>query len=276
MKEILGFDEIIYHENECTVVKSIPAAAVFFEGHYPGNPIYPGVMQLELAASAAKLFMESLGYKETLIKRIKKFRYLKKISPGQVITVNLKYIKCVADGQEIDVTMIAEGERVSYGSLIIGKEFEEPLYQYLYETKTQLLTMRSAGIGKCLPHRFPFMHIDGIIELIPGKTVKALKNVSANDYVFWGEEPGVPFPPLHMIEVFAQGTGVLCNFRGIPLLGVLSGVAFWGNAYPGDQMIVDASIIKTVADKHIIGGTIKVGNREIFNIETVITGMQDE
>ncbi|MDR1066370.1 MAG: hypothetical protein LBL35_02895 [Clostridiales bacterium] len=272
MKEILGFDEVIRHDNECSATKTIPAAAVFFEGHYPKNPIYPGVLQLELAVSAAKLFLESMGYTDTAIKYIKKFRYVKKASPGQIATIKLKYVKDVEQGQEIDAAMLVEGERISYGTFVIGKKLEEPLEQFIYETKTQKIAMRYAEIGEYAPHRFPFAHIDGIIELIPGKTIKALKNVSSNDYVFWGEKPGTPFPPSLMIEVFAQGAGIVCDFSGLPLLGVLAGVNFLGNAYPGDQMIVDAYVVKSISGKTILAGGIKVGDHEIFSVENVICG----
>ena len=272
MKEILGFDEIIYNGDELTAIKTIPTSAVFFEGHYPGNPIFPGVLQLDLAVFAAQLLSKSIEYTDTLIKHIKKFRFLKMIYPGQIVTVKLKYIKSAVYGHEIDVTIVVEGERVSYGTLVMSKKQEESTNQFLFDSKKQNFVMGASEIRKYLPHRFPFAHIDGVVELIPGHSIRALKNISSNDYAFWGEEPGTPFPPLLMIEVFSQGAGMVCDFNGFPLLGVLACVDFLGNAYPGDQMFVEASVVKSISDKRMITGSIKVGDQVIFNVDNVICG----
>ena len=230
---------------------------------------------MELAVSASQLLLESVGNADTTIKYINKFRFLKKIGPGQTLTLNLKYIKDTEHGQEIDAAIFIKDERVSYGSFLVSKKpqnkAQESCRQFLtegyqrYNTKMPRLAMGTAEIAKLLPHRYPFIHIDGIIELIPGQRIKTLKNISANDYVFWGKEPGTPFPPLLMLEGL-QGSAIVCNSR-LPLMSLLSGVSFLGDVYPGDQMIVEISVLKTISDKHIITGNITVGNQVVFNLE---------
>ena len=61
-----------------------------------------------------------------------------------------------------------------------------------------------------LPHRYPFLLIDRVIDYVPGKTLKGVKNVSFNEPQFQGHFPGTPvFPGVMIIEALAQATGVL-------------------------------------------------------------------
>ena len=65
-------------------------------------------------------------------------------------------------------------------------------------------------IQKILPHRYPFLLIDRIIALDPGKFVQAVKNVSINEPFFQGHFPGQPvFPGVLILEAMAQAGGFL-------------------------------------------------------------------
>lgn len=109
------------------------------------------------------------------------------------------------------------------------------------------------GIGeilKTLPHRYPFLLVDRILELEPGKRVIGIKNVTFNEEFFQGHFPGNPvMPGVLVLEAMAQ-------VAGIALLGVvpekekkllyLSGVdrcRFRRPVVPGDQLRIEAEII---------------------------------
>ena len=63
---------------------------------------------------------------------------------------------------------------------------------------------------KILPHRYPFLLIDRVLELEPGRRVLALKNVSCNEPFFQGHWPGRPIMPgVLIVEALAQAAGVL-------------------------------------------------------------------
>ena len=65
-------------------------------------------------------------------------------------------------------------------------------------------------IQKILPHRFPFLLIDRVIELEEGKSIDAYKNVSISEHIFQGHFPGHPiYPGVMIVEGMAQAGGIL-------------------------------------------------------------------
>ena len=71
-------------------------------------------------------------------------------------------------------------------------------------------------IVKILPHRYPFLLVDRIIELEPDKRIVGLKNVTINEHFFQGHFPGAPvMPGVLIIEAMAQVAGVLI-YRDMP------------------------------------------------------------
>ena len=102
-----------------------------------------------------------------------------------------------------------------------------------------------------LPHRYPFLLVDRILDLDPGKSVVALKNVSVNEPFFQGHFPGVPvMPGVLILEAMGQAGGVLA-YVSLPerLKGRLvyfTGIdkaRFRKPVVPGDQLILESKII---------------------------------
>ncbi|TJZ76157.1 3-hydroxyacyl-ACP dehydratase FabZ [Chitiniphilus eburneus] len=72
------------------------------------------------------------------------------------------------------------------------------------------ITMNITEILKYLPHRYPFLLVDKVLELEPGKSIKAVKNVTMNEQFFTGHFPQYPvMPGVLIIEALAQAAGVL-------------------------------------------------------------------
>jgi 3-hydroxyacyl-[acyl-carrier-protein] dehydratase len=107
-------------------------------------------------------------------------------------------------------------------------------------------------IMNLLPHRYPFIMIDRILELVPGEKVVALKNVTINEPFFQGHFPGSPIMPgVLMIEAMGQAGAVLAA-ESLPeeeqgsliyFMGV-NKVKFRKPVVPGDQIIFELKFLK--------------------------------
>ncbi|WP_025770442.1 UDP-3-O-(3-hydroxymyristoyl)glucosamine N-acyltransferase [Thioalkalivibrio sp. HK1] len=105
----------------------------------------------------------------------------------------------------------------------------------------------------CLPHRYPFLLIDRVIDYVPGQSMVAIKNVTINEPFFPGHFPGRPVMPAVMIlEAMAQTTGVLAlrSFEKTPsqnAMYYLAGVdraRFRQPVVPGDQLRIEVRILR--------------------------------
>jgi 3-hydroxyacyl-[acyl-carrier-protein] dehydratase len=106
-----------------------------------------------------------------------------------------------------------------------------------------------------LPHRFPFLLIDRVLELEEGKRIVAVKNVAINEPFFQGHFPGNPvMPGVMILEALAQAAAIL-SFRSMNrdsmqnLLYYFVGIdhaRFKKPVTPGDQLILNVSMLRQV------------------------------
>jgi 3-hydroxyacyl-[acyl-carrier-protein] dehydratase len=109
----------------------------------------------------------------------------------------------------------------------------------------------SEDIKKIIPHRYPFLMIDRIENLVDGKSCVAFKNVSNNDWFFTGHFPDYPIMPgVLIIEAMAQAAGVLA-FSTLMKEGILQ---------PGESKFVYFTSIEQVKFKRPVfpGDTLKI------------------
>lgn len=117
---------------------------------------------------------------------------------------------------------------------------------------TTLSTLDIHQILDCLPHRYPILLVDRVLELVVGERIKALKNVSVNEPFFPGHYPHHPvMPGVLIIEALAQAAAIL-SFRTLGdtpdensvyyFVGI-DGARFKKPVVPGDQLILDVNII---------------------------------
>jgi beta-hydroxyacyl-ACP dehydratase FabZ len=108
------------------------------------------------------------------------------------------------------------------------------------------------AILKFLPHRYPFILVDRILDLVPGETITALKNVTINEPFFQGHFPTFPIMPgVLIVEAMAQAAGVLAiesmpaEEQGKPVFFMgLDKVKFRKPVVPGDQLLLKIQILK--------------------------------
>ena len=124
------------------------------------------------------------------------------------------------------------------------------------------------NVMELLPHRYPFLLVDRVIEVEPGKRLSAIKNVSINEPFFQGHFPGQPIMPgVLILEAMAQATGLLAfsdmgesHKSKLYLLVGIDKSRFRGQVVPGDQLVLNITL------KRIIRG---IG---MFGCEALVDG----
>ncbi len=103
------------------------------------------------------------------------------------------------------------------------------------------------GVMKILPHREPFLFVDKVIHLNPGKSATGIKNVTINDYFFRGHFPGKPvMPGVIIMEALAQVGGVMMlaceeNRGKLAYFMAMDNVKFRKTVLPGDQVVLEVT-----------------------------------
>lgn len=110
--------------------------------------------------------------------------------------------------------------------------------------------MEADELREILPHRYPFLLVDRILEVEEGRRAVGLKNVTANEPFFQGHFPGrLVMPGVLILEAMAQVGAVavltLPGFKGkIPLFAGADNVRFRKTVTPGDQLRIEVSLSK--------------------------------
>jgi 3-hydroxyacyl-[acyl-carrier-protein] dehydratase/UDP-3-O-[3-hydroxymyristoyl] N-acetylglucosamine deacetylase/3-hydroxyacyl-[acyl-carrier-protein] dehydratase len=107
------------------------------------------------------------------------------------------------------------------------------------------------AILKILPHRYPFLLVDRVLDMEPGKKITALKNVTFNEPFFQGHFPELRIMPgVLIIEAIAQAGGILI-YHTIPdpenkfvMLSKIDNAKFRKPVVPGDQLRLEAVLLK--------------------------------
>jgi len=135
-------------------------------------------------------------------------------------------------------------------------------------------------IIKVLPHRYPFLLVDRVTELEPGKRVKGIKNVTANEPFFQGHFPGKPIMPgVLIVEAMAQVGGVLAGYSMPEPLGKegprnlffasIDQVKFRKPVVPGDQLVFELVTLRTGSRVWKLAGKAFVNDELVAEAEFV-------
>ena len=136
-----------------------------------------------------------------------------------------------------------------------------------------------------LPHRYPFLLVDKVIECEPFESIVAVKNVTYNEPFFTGHFPESPvMPGVLILEAMAQATGVLAfhSFKTTSksnamyyLVGV-DKARFKNPVVPGDQLILKASLKRNIRGIYRFEATAYVEEQLVSSAEFMTTEMERE
>ncbi len=110
-------------------------------------------------------------------------------------------------------------------------------------------------VMKHLPHRYPFLLVDRVLEFEPGKSLRAMKNVTINEPFFQGHFPHVPvMPGVLIMEALAQATGILSfkttgnlpTDRSLYYFVGIDKARFRKSVEPGDQLILEVELERRI------------------------------
>lgn len=144
---------------------------------------------------------------------------------------------------------------------------------------SEIVTMDINAVMKQLPHRYPFLLVDRVLECRPGESIRALKNVTVNEPFFPGHFPYRPvMPGVIIIEALAQAAGILAFVTAgvVPddstrfyFVGI-DKARFRKPVEPGDQLILTATLERTMRGIWKFSAIALVGETEVASAELMV------
>jgi len=144
---------------------------------------------------------------------------------------------------------------------------------------SEALQLDMPAILERLPHRYPFLLVDRVLELHRGESIRALKNVTYNEPFFPGHFPGRPvMPGVMIIEALAQAAGILCFVTGdvVPdhttrfyFVGI-DNARFRRPVVPGDQLLLTAQLERSLRGIWRFATVALVGDQEVAHAQMMV------
>ena len=137
--------------------------------------------------------------------------------------------------------------------------------------------LETEDIEKIIPHRYPFLLIDRIIDLVEDKRAVGIKNVSMNEWFFQGHFPGKPvMPGVLIVEAMAQVAGVLMlskqeNRGKLAYFMSIDKVKFRRTVRPGDQLLLEVEVAKLKSKVGQINGKTYVNGKVVAEASLMFT-----
>jgi len=144
---------------------------------------------------------------------------------------------------------------------------------------TEPIQLDMQAILERLPHRYPFLLVDRVLECHPGHSIRALKNVTYNEPYFPGHFPGRPvMPGVIIIEAMAQAAGILCFVTANVIPDANTRFFFVGidkarfrrPVVPGDQLVLTAQLQRTLKGIWRYSTAASVGEHEVAHAEMMV------
>ncbi|WP_445529279.1 3-hydroxyacyl-ACP dehydratase FabZ family protein [Streptomyces cyslabdanicus] len=147
--------------------------------------------------------------------------------------------------------------------------------------------MNTVEVERLLPHRFPMLLVDRVLDLVPGESVTATKAITRNEpcYRALGAHTAgacPEYPQTLLIESWGQTAGILATWRSpdeqtdprqtdrVMLLGGLSGVVFHRPVLPGDVLLHRARLSRALSDTAIFEGETSCDGEVVMSVERMV------
>jgi len=247
-----------------------------FQGHFPGHPIMPGVLQVEAMEQVAQLAVRSRldpeGEGEIYLKSLGKVKFRKPANPGDRLQIEVDVLG-VADGEariraanRIQAGVSCQAEMVLGVRPRVGPQHFDREYGVI--DKSAGIAMDVNGIAAIIPHRFPFLLVDYIVSF-SDPHVLAVKNVTISDPILHHCSPDhVVLPGSVQAEIIAQAGAVLMlsrpeNKGKIAYFMSIDESQCLQPVFPGDQLRIDVELPESKSRFGRGHGSLSVAGREV-------------
>jgi 3-hydroxyacyl-[acyl-carrier-protein] dehydratase len=148
-----------------------------------------------------------------------------------------------------------------------------------HSSTDQAVSLDIMGVMRLLPHRYPFLLVDRVLECVKGKSIRAVKNVTVNEPFFAGHFPHRPvMPGVMIIEALAQAAGLLAFITAdvVPdestrfYFAGIDKARFRKPVEPGDQLILTAKLERTMRGIWKFTTVAYVGDAEVCSAEMMV------
>jgi len=145
---------------------------------------------------------------------------------------------------------------------------------------TPATTMDIHEILKRLPHRYPILLVDRVVELVKGERIRAIKNVSINEPFFLGHFPHRPvMPGVLILEALAQAAtllaiesvGITLDEKSVVYFAGIDGARFKRPVEPGDQLVLEVTLGRAKAGIYKFNARALVGDQLVAEAELMCT-----
>lgn len=245
----------IENESKCQGLKVISVNDPVFQGHFPGHPIMPGVLQVEAMQQTATLLLKTkldpAGTRDIYLKKLTKVKFRKPAFPGDRLLIDIT-VDSLADGEaRITAVNSTRAGVTCQAVMTISVRDRQQKTAFPAEfndvDKGETTVMDTLQIQKIIPHRFPFLLVD-YIAAVDGPNVVAMKNFTGSEPFCHGYTPEyATMPGSLQAEIIAQ-TGCVHtlmrpeNKGRIVYFMSISDMEYYAPIVPGDQLKVSVVV----------------------------------
>ncbi|MDD3886445.1 MAG: 3-hydroxyacyl-ACP dehydratase FabZ [Victivallaceae bacterium] len=264
-------------ENVWHGLKNLTMNELFFQGHFPVQPIMPGVLQVEAMKQLGELAVRGIldpgGKRDVYMKLVEKVKFRRPNNPGDRAMITVEVQECSAESAtfkgkvenrsgvtcEAVITLAVRDRDYPAEMPALYNEFD----------KGPDNTMDLAAVLKLMPHRYPFLFIDYIAK-VEGEHVMAVKNITGNEE-FFSHGQSIALPEAILCEIVAQSgcACVLSRPENAGKLGYFMSIdraESFAPVTPGDQLVIDIVLPPGKSKFGKGSGVVRVEGKTVFEI----------
>lgn len=278
-------------ETRATAVKNVTMNELFFQGHFPVQPIMPGVLQVETMKQLAEILvierLTPVKSQNIYMKKAEKVKFRNPVTPGDRVLVEADLvsmetseavIKCrtsTKNGVTCEATIT-----LAIRQKIMPNTMPELFTEYDKGPDTLMDTLK---IQSLIPHRYPFLLVDNVVRIENDSKLIAIKNLSVNEEIFQGcPDDYVVLPESILCEIMAQAgcAFVLSRPENEGKLGyfmTIDHAESFAPVYPGDQLVCELNLPTGKSSRFGKGqGVMKVDGKVVFEINLMFAIVDPE